>query len=806
VRCGAARRGAARGPCPGRRGGPPRRGVPPLAARPRHTRPHPSPPPGLRAPLTRLQSLDLSDNPLGATTIAAAALPLGLTSLRLTGCGLGAPPVGLATLPRLQRLFLSGNQIEGGLEALLACPALEHLGLAYNPVAALWAPPPAPTTPPRCVGSAGSAGGAGRGRGASACGALAGSGSGGAGGGAGAAAAPPPLGRALVSLDLSHCDVADLPLALVSLVALPALRSLALAGCPAALAPGYRATCLGHLPRLVYLDGSAGGEAGGGGGGGGTAPAGGGPRPGSARPGSSRRQRPASAASGSRAAAGAAGATSSAGAATEGPGGTCLWLELSGLVLTPDFVAGVFEGVRQQQEERQRQRLERQRLERQGQEQAQQRQREGSGAPGSDGGPSAQGAPAAGSAPGVGPGKGMPGSGASCTSSPRGGRGRASAAAAARRPSSNVAGKGPAAPDVDAAAPGGGGAAAAAAAAGAPEPSDSPVPPVPPLLPLHFYLAVSTPDGPDTLATLPIVVPPPGDPVSGPAAPQLGTPPDGKRPAGVAGDAAAPRGPRMSTTGGPAARRPPSSSAGPAGGGGRPAAAAAGGKASLGAAAHPPSRGGPAPAPPAGGARAAVWVPATAAGRDWLREGAGLCQCGADSTSGGRVELEPCNVGATSRTPVPPPPHPSSHPRGIKLTLWQAWEEPGQEAPAAACADAGAAPTPAGAPASGPRWCRAPVGGCVAPSGPLLDQRAPRAAGELRLAPPPPLLGPGGRRLTLKEGLAAAAAAPVGSVRFALALEPPQAAPPAPATAAGGAPVGSGAPVASANPGKAGAR
>ncbi|KAF8073177.1 LRRC56 [Scenedesmus sp. PABB004] len=163
-------------------------------------------PPGLSA-LRALAVLDVSDNPLEAV----GGLPPGLRELALTGCRLAALPRCLAALTGLRELRAAANGLADA-GALLGCAALQHAGLAHNSLS-------------RLVGAG--------------------------------APAPPPRGAlpALVSLDLSHNDVTDLAPLLGELAELgPPLRSLALAGCPAALAPDYRARVLAALPHLQYLD------------------------------------------------------------------------------------------------------------------------------------------------------------------------------------------------------------------------------------------------------------------------------------------------------------------------------------------------------------------------------------------------------------------------------------------------------------------------------------------------------------------------------------------------------------------------
>lgn len=93
------------------------------------------------------------------------------------------------------------------LDVVLQCPALQHAGLAFNHVRYL----PDSSTPLAAASS-------------------------------------------LISLDLAHNDIVDLPAALVGLRRLPQLRSLSLGGNPACLLPTYKSVVRERLPALKYFD------------------------------------------------------------------------------------------------------------------------------------------------------------------------------------------------------------------------------------------------------------------------------------------------------------------------------------------------------------------------------------------------------------------------------------------------------------------------------------------------------------------------------------------------------------------------
>lgn len=223
------------------------------------------------AELTSLTSLDLSENPL--RELAPAALPCNLKELVMAGCQLsGTLPHSLTRLEALQQLVVSANAISQA-DAVLACPNLVYAGLAYNRITTL-----AASTPPTL--SCSSAGSSMKGR-ASAGVSTA--------GGTIRAARPAALaGRLtssvsridtslskcssasssrasthqsvlaasqLMSLDLSHNDISDLPSILQQLKQLPKLRALSLRGNPISLLPHFKAAVLQQLPQLAYLDG-----------------------------------------------------------------------------------------------------------------------------------------------------------------------------------------------------------------------------------------------------------------------------------------------------------------------------------------------------------------------------------------------------------------------------------------------------------------------------------------------------------------------------------------------------------------------
>jgi hypothetical protein len=147
--------------------------------------------------------------------------------------------------------------------------------------------------------------------------------------------------------------------------------------------------------------------------------------------------------------------------------------------------------------------------------------------------------------------------------------------------------------------------------------------------------------------------------------------------------------------------------------------------------------------------RAVVWVPSTVAGRDWVRN-------------------------------------------GVKVSLWQAWQQPVMVTAAAETkTDAAAAPVAEGSEAAAAAAAVAApvttlhyesrkrlVATALLPSAQLLDARSPpagaragpRAACQLALLPEPPLFDGGGIRLSLEEGLQKAAQQAVGGARFALEL------------------------------------
>ena len=90
---------------------------------------------------------------------------------------------------------------------MLQCPVLQHAGLAFNRVRCL----PDSSTPFAAASS-------------------------------------------LISLDLAHNDIVDLPAALAGLRRLPQLRSLSLGGNPACLLPTYEGAVREGLPALKYFD------------------------------------------------------------------------------------------------------------------------------------------------------------------------------------------------------------------------------------------------------------------------------------------------------------------------------------------------------------------------------------------------------------------------------------------------------------------------------------------------------------------------------------------------------------------------
>lgn len=216
------------------------------------------------ASLTMLSSIDASDNPI--SNVAPGALPATITSLTLTGCRLHAVPPCLTQLTGLQQLQLAANSITQA-NAALACPRLLHAGLSFNNLTSLssgmhaadssFNMPAASvssqlaatqqssssSSPPRCNATPAELEGASQ--------TDAGTRTSCSTAGSTALLARSPL----MSLDLSHNDIIDLPAALAQLKQLSQLKSVSLKGNPASLMPGYRDTVLQHLPQLLYLDG-----------------------------------------------------------------------------------------------------------------------------------------------------------------------------------------------------------------------------------------------------------------------------------------------------------------------------------------------------------------------------------------------------------------------------------------------------------------------------------------------------------------------------------------------------------------------
>lgn len=212
------------------------------------------------AALTSLTSLNLSENPL--RELEPAALPCSLKELVLAGCQLsGTLPHSLTRLTALQQLVLSTNAISQA-DAVLACPNLVHAGLAYNGITTLAASTP-PTLSCSMTGraSAGVSTASGMLRAARPA-ALAGKLSSSVSSTdtslskcSSSSTHPVLAASQLMSLDLSHNDISDLPSILQQLKQLPRLRALSLRGNPVSLLPDCKAAVLQQLPQLVYLDG-----------------------------------------------------------------------------------------------------------------------------------------------------------------------------------------------------------------------------------------------------------------------------------------------------------------------------------------------------------------------------------------------------------------------------------------------------------------------------------------------------------------------------------------------------------------------
>jgi len=149
-------------------------------------------------------SLDISDNNI--ELLLPGQLPRGLKELRLTGCRCEALPESFTSLRRLEAVYAGANRLEEA-DTLFRLPAILHIGAGYNRIGRL---PPAGVL--------------------AACN--------------------------LVSLDVSHNDLAGLGRVLASLAMLPRLLNLSLRGNPCALAPSYGAVVPAALPGLLTLDGS----------------------------------------------------------------------------------------------------------------------------------------------------------------------------------------------------------------------------------------------------------------------------------------------------------------------------------------------------------------------------------------------------------------------------------------------------------------------------------------------------------------------------------------------------------------------
>jgi len=160
----------------------------------------------------------------------------------------------------------------------------------------------------------------------------------------------------------------------------------------------------------------------------------------------------------------------------------------------------------------------------------------------------------------------------------------------------------------------------------------------------------------------------------------------------------------------------------------------------------------PPPPLPVGASRAVVWVPATVGGRDWLRDGVSvsLWQTWLQTTSAvdaARVVVVDDAAPAGTRVPV------------AAATSSCSSGEQGY-------ANASEATPPLQQ--LGRKWQL--VGSCRLPTALILDARGtPKAAGQVKLLPQPPLFDERGIRLSVEDGLQRAAQQPVGSARFTLA-------------------------------------
>lgn len=250
------------------------------------------------AKLTQLTSIDASDNPI--TDLPACDLPHNLKELNLTGCQLIAVPQCLSSLTNLLHLQLAANRVSQA-DSVFHIPYLLHAGLGYNcisglPVCSSADPAQRSASPdtdnnrsspnrnsqpgkqPTQSCNSSSAG--------ASC-------SNPSNRGASpvpqhtnlfkqqltnsrikqppssAVAAQNPTGSPsikptahpcscrspLMSLDLSHNNITDLPAVLQQLQQLSQLKSLSLRGNPVSMLPCYQEVVLQCLPQLLYLDG-----------------------------------------------------------------------------------------------------------------------------------------------------------------------------------------------------------------------------------------------------------------------------------------------------------------------------------------------------------------------------------------------------------------------------------------------------------------------------------------------------------------------------------------------------------------------
>lgn len=183
-------------------------------------------------PLSSLshQQQTASTSTSNSSSNSSSSFPVTLKHLNLSGCQLqGSLPPSLTRLTALEQLVASANSIRHA-DPIFACQHLLHAGLAYNHISTLVSLEQEGSTDSNSASSSSRSDGA----------VLA--------------------SCQLMSLDLAHNDITDLPSILQQLSQLPKLRALHLRGNPVSLLPAYKSAVLQHLPQLVYLDGQVGDE------------------------------------------------------------------------------------------------------------------------------------------------------------------------------------------------------------------------------------------------------------------------------------------------------------------------------------------------------------------------------------------------------------------------------------------------------------------------------------------------------------------------------------------------------------------